>query len=114
MIWAILRRRRFCSSCCSSSLMFVVAGAWAWGELEVFAGQLAQDDGLDPLEIIEAVLGGGLDGLQQRLARIFLHQAEQAAQRQRGTARVVLSESLNVGGRFPALSPAAVFLPDAP
>jgi hypothetical protein len=49
-------------------------------DLEVFAGELAQDHGLDPLEIKQAVLEGSLKGFEERRAWIVVHQAEQAPQ----------------------------------
>jgi hypothetical protein len=70
-------------------------------DLKIFAGEPAQNHGLDPLEIKQAVLEGGLKGFEERRARIIVHQAEQASQQRCGiTSGIAFLESLKIGNDF--------------
>jgi hypothetical protein len=64
--------------------------------LEVFAGELAQDHALDPLQVKQPVNEGGAKGFEQGRAGIVIDQLEQAPQRERGAPRRALFESLEV------------------
>jgi hypothetical protein len=66
-------------------------------DLEVLAGEPAEDHLLDAFEIKEAVLLGGLEGFQQGGARIVVEQAKQASEGQRGASGNAFFESLGVG-----------------
>ena len=64
--------------------------------LEVFAGELAEDHALDPLQVEQPVGGGGPQGFEQGRARLVVDQLKQAAQGQRGASRRAFFESLQV------------------
>src|SRR3989337_2406075 len=71
---AIRLRCKFLSSCWSSSIGRLIVGiSWGrigmQGELEVGGGDTAQDHALEAAEVVEAVVGRGLDGREQGLAR---------------------------------------------
>jgi len=54
------------------------------GELEVGGGDTAQDHALEAAEVVEAVVGRGLDGREQGLAGILAGHAQELAEGQRG------------------------------
>jgi hypothetical protein len=74
---------------CSRSfiVVLVVVGVRGTGaQHEVVAGDLAEHQSLEPVEIVEAVVLGGADRGAKRGARVLPHQGEQSAQARDATA----------------------------
>ena len=63
------------------------------GEVEIVRGDAAQDHAFQAAEIVEAVVGGGLDGREQGRGRILAGHAQELAEGQRGLQPSTLGRS---------------------
>src|SRR6266581_1802038 len=94
-IWAMRRRRRFLRSWSISSVIGVVLrGA---GYEEEVAGDLAQDEALEPVEVAQAILQRDSDRLRERGAWVLLHEAQEATHVTGIAAHRLLLEQREVG-----------------
>jgi hypothetical protein len=79
----------------------IVGLSWArlgrQGKLKVVRGDAAQDHALEAAEVVEAIVGRGLDGREQGRAGIFSGHAQELAQGQRGLELAAALEGADVG-----------------